>query len=163
MPPLALPGEGVGKALERTSGAPLRTGNRLTLLQNGPDTYDDWLAAIGRAERWVHLDNYIFQNDGVGRRFADALKEKAREGVAVRVLHDWFGCVDVPRSFWRDMGEAGVEVRQVNPLALGAPLGAIGRDHRKFLAVDGVYASTGGVCISDGWMVRDRETGGTPP
>ena len=159
MPPLALPGEGVDKALERTSGAPLRTGNRLTLLQNGPDTYDDWLAAIGRAERWVHLDNYIFEDDGVGRRFADALKEKAAEGVTVRVLHDWFGCLGVPRSFWREMGEAGVEVRQVNPLALGAPFGVIGRDHRKLLAVDGVYASTGGVCISDGWMVHDRDTG----
>ena len=158
MPTLALPGGGVDKALQRTSGASLWTGNRVALLQNGPDTYDDWLAAIGRAERWVHLDNYIFQNDGVGRRFADALKEKAAEGVEVRVLHDWFGCLGVPRSFWREMGEAGVEVRKVNPLTLGAPLGVVGRDHRKLLAVDGVYASTGGVCISDGWMVRDRET-----
>ncbi len=61
------------RALARTSGAPLRVGNRLALLKNGPNTYDDWLAAISRAERWVHLDNYIFQDDTTGQRFAEAL------------------------------------------------------------------------------------------
>ena len=145
--------------LGRVSDAPLREGNRLALLKNGPDTYDDWLAAIGRAKRWVHLDNYIFQNDEIGTKFADALSAKAAEGVPVRVLHDWFGCMDVPRSFWRGMREAGVEVRAVNPPASGPPLGAIRRDHRKLIAVDGEYASTGGVCIADGWMVRSQETG----
>src|SRR5215208_1927033 len=138
---------GVERALARTSDAPLREGNRLELLKNGPDTYEDWLAAIGRARHWVHLDNYIFENDEIGHRFADALSAKAAEGVRVRVLHDWFGCLGVPRSFWRGLREAGVEVR------------AIRRDHRKLVAVDGEYASTGGVCISDGWMVRSQETG----
>jgi cardiolipin synthase len=145
--------------LGRVSDAPLRDGNRIALLKNGPDTYDDWLAAIARAERWIHLDNYIFANDEIGNRFADALSAKAKEGVSVRVLHDWFGCMDVPRSFWRGMREAGVEVKAVNPPASGQPLGVIRRDHRKLLAVDGEYASTGGVCIADGWMVRSPETG----
>jgi cardiolipin synthase A/B len=158
-PTLAPSGGRLDAALERHSAAPLREGNRLALLLNGPDTYDDWLAAIGRAERWVHLDNYIFQDDAVGRRFADALKEKATEGVTVRVLHDWFGSLDVPRSFWRELRGAGVEVRAVNPPALGAPLRALRRDHRKLVAVDGEYASTGGVCIDEGWMVRSPETG----
>ena len=150
---------GVERALARTSDAPLREGNRLVLLKNGPDTYEDWLAAIGRARRWVHLDNYIFENDEIGHRFVDALSAKAAEGVRVRVLHDWFGCLDVPRSFWAGLREAGVEVGAVNPPASGPPLGAIRRDHRKLLAIDGEYASTGGVCISDGWMVRSKETG----
>ena len=153
------PGERLDRALARTSDAPLREGNRLELLKNGPHTYDDWLAAIARARRWVHLDNYIFQNDTTGKRFAEALSAKAAEGVRVRVLHDWFGCMDVPRSFWQELQKAGVEVRAVNPPTLGAPLGVIRRDHRKLLAVDGEYASTGGVCISDGWLVRSPETG----
>ena len=151
--------ERLDKALERTSRAPLRTGNRLALLQNGPDTYDDWLRAIAGAEKWVHLDNYIFQNDAVGRRFADALKEKAAEGVSVRVLADWFGSWSTPGSFWQEMRGAGVEVRPVNPPSLGAPLQAIRRDHRKLVAVDGEYGSTGGVCIDEGWMARDPDTG----
>ncbi|HEU4492639.1 MAG TPA: phospholipase D-like domain-containing protein [Rubrobacteraceae bacterium] len=152
-------GERLDRALARTSDAPIREKNRLELLKNGPHTYDDWLAAIARARRWVHLDNYIFQNDTTGKRFAEALTAKAAEGVRVRVLHDWFGCMDVPRSFWQALRNAGVEVRAVNPPTLGAPLGVIRRDHRKLLAVDGEYASTGGVCISDGWLVRSPETG----
>ena len=156
----ATPREGrLDRALARASDAPLREDNRLGLLKNGSHTYDDWLAAISRAERWVHLDNYIIRYDDTGRRFAEALAEKAREGVKVRVLHDWFGCMDVPRSFWEAMRQAGVEVRAVNPPTLGAPLGAIRRDHRKLLAVDGEYASTGGVCIGDGWLVVSPETG----
>jgi cardiolipin synthase A/B len=145
--------------LGRVSDAPLRGDNRISLMKNGPDTYDDWLAAIGRAERWIHLDNYIIADDEVGNRFASALSAKAREGVRVRVLHDWFGCMDVPRSFWRGMREAGVEVKAVNPPASGPPLGAIRRDHRKLLVVDGEYASTGGVCIADGWLVTSPDTG----
>jgi cardiolipin synthase A/B len=155
----ASPGGRLDKALERTSAAPLRAGNRLDLLQNGPDTYEDWLAAIARAKRWVHLDNYIVTADEVGHRFAEALKEKARQGVAVRVLSDWFGSMSTPRSFWKDLRGAGVEVRPVNPLSLTAPLGAVRRDHRKLLAVDGEYGSTGGVCIDEGWLVRDPQTG----
>ena len=151
--------ERLDRALARASDAPLREGNRLELLRNGPDTYEDWLAAISGAERWVHLDNYIFSDDEVGERFAGALIRKAEEGVNVRVLYDWFGCLDVDRSFWRRMREAGVDVRAVNPPTLGGPLGAIRRDHRKLLAVDGEYASTGGVCISDGWLVTSPETG----
>ena len=145
--------------LGRVSDAPLRRGNGIALLKNGPDTYDDWLRAIARAEKWVHLDNYIFANDDIGNQFAEALSAKAAEGVRVRVLHDWFGCMDVPRSFWRSMREAGVEVKAVNPPASGPPLGVIRRDHRKLLVVDGEYGSTGGVCIADGWMVRSPDTG----
>jgi cardiolipin synthase len=157
--PDAFRSERLDRALARASDAPLREGNRLELLRNGPDTYEDWLAAISGAERWVHLDNYIFSDDEVGERFARALIRKAEEGVSVRVLYDWFGCLDVSRSFWRRMREGGVDVRAVNPPTLGGPLGAIRRDHRKLLAVDGEYASTGGVCISDGWLVTSPETG----
>jgi cardiolipin synthase len=152
-------GARLDRVLARASDATLRKGNKLELLENGPDTYDDWLAAISRAKRWVHMDNYIFQNDSTGKRFAEALGAKAAEGVRVRVLHDWFGSMDVPRDFWRGLRGAGVEVRAVNPPTCGTPLGTIRRDHRKLICVDGEYASTGGVCISDGWLVRSPETG----
>src|SRR3712207_4485927 len=118
------------RALARTSEAPLREGNKLTLLKNGPNTYDDWLAAISRAERWVHLDNYIFQDDTTGQRFAEALCAKAAEDVSVRVLYDWFGSADVSRSFWRGLRKAGAHVRAVNPPTLGEPLGVIRRDRK---------------------------------
>ena len=152
-------GERLDRALARASDAPLREGNRIMLLKDGPNTYDDWIAEISRAEHWVHLENYIFRADEVGNRFAEVLCEKASEGVRVRVLYDWFGCLDTPRAFWRRLRGAGVEVRAVSPPLLGTPLGVVRRDHRKLVTIDGTYASTGGVCISEGWLVTSPETG----
>src|SRR3954465_9128292 len=94
-------GERLDRALARVSDAPLREGNRLVLLKDGPNTYDDWLAQISCTEHWVHLENYIFRADDIGHRVAEALGEKAAEGVKVRVLCGWFGCLDTPRAFWR--------------------------------------------------------------
>ena len=156
----AVPREaGLIRALRRASDAQLRPGNTLTLLQNGPDTFEHWLAAIGRAERWVHLENYIFKSDTIGRCFADALAERAAAGVQVRVLYDWYGSWDVPRRFWQDLSQRGVDVRVVNRLGGGAPLHAISRDHRKLVAIDGDYASVGGVCIADPWLQQSPVTG----
>jgi cardiolipin synthase len=87
-------------------------------------------------------------------RFAEAITQKALEGVHVRILYDWMGCFMVPRSFWRELRGAGVEVRVVNPPALSSPLRVFERDHRKLLAVDGLYASTGGVSLADLWLER---------
>ena len=151
--------ERVQRAFERVSDAPLREGNRLSLLKNGPQTYDEWLEEIGRAKKWIHLENYIFKDDGVGYRFAEALKEKVAEGVAVRVLYDWYGSMDTPESLWRELRAVGVDVRVFNPFSLSAPLEAFLRDHRKSLAVDGEYGSVGGVCIADQWVKRSPETG----
>ena len=145
--------------LGRVSDAPLREGNRLALLKNGPDTYDDWLAAIARAEHWIHLDNYIIANDEIGNRFAEALSAKAAEGVTRAGAPRLVRLHERSPLLLEGMREAGVEVKAVNPPTSGPPLGAIRRDHRKLLAVDGEYASTGGVCIADGWMVRSKETG----
>jgi cardiolipin synthase len=149
----------IDRRIRRVTGAPIRTGNQVRLLQNGPETYDDWLAAIARARHWIHLENYIFRSDGIGTRFADALADRVAAGVAVRVLVDWYGSWDVPTSFWRNMWDAGVDVRIVSPPRLSAPLKVFQRDHRKTLAVDGIYASAGGICIADQWLARSPETG----
>ena len=151
--------ESVDRALGRASDAPLRTGNRLALLENGPQTFEEWLEEIGRAEKWIHLELFQFEGGRIGGRFAEALAQKAREGVRVRVLYDWVGSLLVPRSFWRGLRRAGVEVRVVNPPAAMSPLRVLERDHRKLLAVDGRYASTGGVSVADLWLERSPETG----
>jgi cardiolipin synthase len=149
----------VERVFKRVSDAPLREGNRLSLLKNGPQTYNEWLEEIGRAKKWIHLENYIFKADRVGRRFAEALKEKVAEGVSVRAIYDWYGSKATPGSLWRELRAAGVDVRVFNRFSLSAPLEAFLRDHRKTLAVDGEYGSVGGVCIADQWVEVSPETG----
>src|SRR5512137_249499 len=89
------------QVFSRTAGAPLVPGNRVRLLRDATENYPAWLAAIERARRTVQLETYIFADDAVGNRFADALVACARRGVRVRVLHDWFGARgEAGRRFW---------------------------------------------------------------
>ncbi|HET7320907.1 MAG TPA: phospholipase D-like domain-containing protein [Longimicrobiaceae bacterium] len=149
------------RAMVRASDAPLVRGNSAHLLVDGPRAFRAWLDAIGRAEQWIHLENYIIRDDRTGRYFRDALIEKANEGVRVRVLYDWLGCWATPKRFWRPLRDAGAEVRAFAPISLSDPLNWLRRDHRKVLAVDGGYASVAGMCIGDEWA-GDPEAG-VPP
>jgi cardiolipin synthase len=149
------------RAMVRASDAPLVRGNAAHLLVDGPVTFDAWKRAIARAERWIHLENYIIRDDGTGRRFRELLCERAREGIRVRVLYDSLGCWATPRRFWRPLREAGAEVRAFASPHLTDPLNLLRRDHRKVLAVDGIYASVAGMCIGDEWA--GDPAAGVPP
>jgi cardiolipin synthase len=95
---------------------------------------------------------YIVRSDETGAVFAEALAVRARAGVRVRVLYDWLGAVGkTSRRLWRELRAAGVEVRASNPPAWDSPLGWLGRDHRKMLAVDGRVAYVSGLCIGAEW------------
>jgi phosphatidylserine/phosphatidylglycerophosphate/cardiolipin synthase-like enzyme len=137
----------------RSAGAPLVGGNAVTVLLDGDQNYPRWLDAIAAARRTIHLEMYIVHNDGIGRRFRDLLVEKARAGVAVRVLYDWFGALR-PSSFrfWAPLSAAGGEVRIVNPARMSTLMSLGSRDHRKLLTVDGRIAFIGGLCIGDDWL-----------
>jgi cardiolipin synthase len=140
------------QALSRASGAPLVSGNQVRILEDADGNYPVWLEAIRTAKRLVYLENYIIEEDEVGLAFADALAERARAGVTVRLIRDWLGTLTgVSRAFWRRLTLAGVDVRCFNSLHLGSPFGWVSRDHRKMIAVDGQVAFVTGLCISQRW------------
>jgi cardiolipin synthase len=139
--------------IERATGGPTLQGNELKLHFEGPTTFSAWMDDIGRAKRFVYFENYLVRDDEVGRQFRDVLVAKAAEGVPVHVIYDWLGCWATPRSFWRPLVKAGVHVRAFNRpgLRLGDPFGALQRDHRKLLVVDGECAHVGGMCVGVEW------------
>lgn len=140
------------QVFSRTAGAQLIPGNSARILQDARENYPAWLEAIAGARRHVHFENYIIHGDEVGVRFADALIAKAREGVRVRVIYDWIGCIGrASRSFWRRLRAEGVDVRSFNPPRLDQPLGWVVRDHRKCLVVDGTTAFVTGLCVGKMW------------
>lgn len=145
------------QALSRTSGAPLVLGNHVRLLEDASGNYPVWLAAIAGARRRVYLENYMFEDDDVGRAFADALIERARAGVRVRVIRDWLGTKrGASASFWGRLEEEGVLVRCFNRFQLSSPFGWVSRDHRKMITVDGEVAFVAGLCISQRWQGDPR-------
>ncbi len=149
------------RAMLRASDAHQVRGNSARLLVDGPMAFRAWLDAIEAAREWIHLENYILRDDRTGRLFRDALADRARDGVKVRVLHDWLGCWATPKRFWKPMRDAGVRVRAFAPPAVRDPLNLLRRDHRKVVATDGGYASVAGMCIGDEWAGDPQA--GVPP
>jgi cardiolipin synthase A/B len=141
------------QAFFRAAGAHTIAGNRVRLLRDAAENYPAWLDAIASAERYVHFESYIIRDDKSGRKCADALIAKARQGVSVRLLYDWMGAVGkTPARFWADLRRGGVEVRCFNPLRLSSPLGWVHRDHRKSLVVDRRVGFVTGLCVGDPWV-----------
>ncbi len=139
-------------ALEQeVSGTPLSLGNRVVLLENGPDTYAAMLSAIAGARDHINMETYILEDDEAGQRFARALIEKQAAGVQVNLIYDSVGTLGTPKEFFKRLKDAGiglVEFNPVNPLAAKAGWDVNQRDHRKLLVVDGRIAVLGGINIS---------------
>ncbi|MGH8261896.1 MAG: phospholipase D-like domain-containing protein, partial [Steroidobacteraceae bacterium] len=132
--------------------SPLVLGNKVSLLQNGPETYEAMFAAMRAATDSINLETYIFDDDEEGRKFSDLLLERQAAGVQVNVIYDSVGGILTPTSFFDRLRAGGIKVLEfnpVNPLA-GRRRGwrLNNRDHRKQLLVDGRIAFTGGINIS---------------
>jgi cardiolipin synthase len=141
------------RALTRAAGGAFINGNRVRLLKDAPENYPAWLEAIARARHHVHFESYIIHDDEVGHRFAAALAERARAGVKVRLIYDWWGCFNTAsRRFWASLRGAGVEVRTYNRPHLDSPLSWLSRDHRKTVSVDGAVGFVSGLCVGQMWL-----------
>ncbi|HSU95671.1 MAG TPA: phospholipase D-like domain-containing protein, partial [Gemmatimonadaceae bacterium] len=150
------------QAISRAAGARRIDGNSVRLLRDAAENYPAWLDAIASAERYVYFEAYIMRDDVSGRRFAEALIDKARAGVTVRLMYDWMGAfAKTPSHFWESLRAAGIEVRCFNPFTFASPLGWVHRDHRKSVVVDGRVGYITGLCVGDAW-VGDPERGIAP-
>jgi cardiolipin synthase len=153
--------ESVACAINRAAGGRPIPGNRVELLIDGPDSYQAMLDAIAQAKQWIHFENYIIRSDSAGWRFAERLAARAREGVRVRVLYDWFGSIATARGFWRYLRDAGVEVRTFHPPQIINAVTNLSRNHRKLVVADGSRAILGGLCIGCEWT-GESHPGGQP-
>ena len=146
------------QVFSRAAGAPLVGGNHVRVLRDAAENYPAWEQAIGSATNTIHLEMYIIHRDAVGRHFIDLLAQRARAGVKVRVIYDWFGCGWSPLlGLFRPLIAAGGEVRVFNPPRLSAALGWTTRNHRKYLCADGRVSYIGGLCIGRMWAGRPEK------
>jgi cardiolipin synthase A/B len=120
----------------------------MKLFTEGDVLYDAMLASIAAARQTVRLESYIFADDEIGRRFAEALVERARSGIDVRLHLDAAGSL-----FWssrrleRHLRRQGVQIRWFHRWNWRRPWRYNCRNHRKLLVVDGQEAYLGGFNI----------------
>lgn len=138
---------------ERAPYAAVEAGEHgLALLKDGGQAFSRMLAAIAAARSTICLETYIFRDDQTGRRFGEALMERARAGVEVNFMFDGWGS-DVAQDYLDELAHAGVRVAIFRPLRWSGPwrqrfLFLSKRNHRKSLVVDGEVGFLGGLNLS---------------
>lgn len=141
------------QALSRMAGAPLVPGNQVRLLRNAEENYPAWKEAIRAARHRIYFETYAFHADRQGRDFAELLECRAREGVRVCLIYDWFGGLGAASfPFWRKLRRSGIEVRCFNRPRIDDPLEWLRRDHRKIITVDGTTGFVSGLCVGQSWV-----------
>ena len=123
--------------------------NTTDILTDGTDFFISLLRDIGQATHHIHLETYIICDDPLGRLLADALADKARQGVEVRFIYDDVGCWNVPNSFFEQMRNAGIDVHAFMPVKFPAFTSKVNyRNHRKLCVIDGKIGYIGGMNIA---------------
>ena len=130
---------------DRLSEFPIVGGNGFELLPHYEAAIDRVIDEVDRAQRYVHMLFYIFEDDEIGQRVAQALEQAAKRGVAVSVLMDAIGSRGGLHGLGPGLRTAGAEVIAVMPLRLWGPNAARFdlRNHRKIVVVDGAVAFFG--------------------
>jgi len=150
------------RSIERVFNHKFSVATRVQLLWKGRDSFRIIFDTVDRAEKLICLQFYIFKNDETGIALSELLKQKSHEGVKVYVLYDHFGSFGTPRSFWKEMRQAGIQIRASHPFRWTAPFNYVHRDHRKLIVVDSKKAFTGGLNIANeysGFHFRKRSRG----
>ncbi len=123
--------------------------NEVSIFTDGYEFVSTLLYNIGQAQDHIHLDTYIIEDDPLGNLVADALIDKALQGVEVRLLYDDVGCWRVKDRFFNRMKAAGIQVYAFMPVRFPAFTGKVNyRNHRKLCVIDGKVGFIGGMNIA---------------
>lgn len=133
------------------TGVPYLKGNRLEIFNNGDEFYPVMLEAIEEANHSITVEAYIYWAGETGQKFAQALAEKSRQGVKVKLLLDAIGSSGIGEDILRTLKAGECQIAWFNPIRWYSLGRFNNRTHRKSLIIDGHVAFTGGAGIADHW------------
>lgn len=137
------------RLLNSTKEAPLTRCNEIEVVRNGENIIPKILADIRAAEKFVHLEYYIIEDDETGSELINVLCEKASQGVSVKLVYDYVGS-SIASSLLNKMDDNGIEVFPFMPVYFPRFTSKLNyRDHRKIAIIDGKIGYVGGVNIAN--------------
>ena len=123
--------------------------NEIKYFTDGNKKFRALIDDIRSAEKFIHMEYYIFRGDDLGRRIVDELSAKASQGVEVRLMYDHMGNVALPKNFFNKLKKAGGKVCAFTP-AFFIRLNY--RNHRKIAVIDGKIGYVGGFNIGNEYL-----------
>jgi cardiolipin synthase len=155
-PVLPLDSKGFARMLAALSDSEMHGNSRVDVLTNGDVFYEAELEAIAKAQSHICMEAYLFQKGEVARSFINALTERARAGIQVRLVLDAVGSFNTWPHTFRDLIDAGGQVCWYMPLRWYNLSRYNSRTHRELLVVDGAVGFIGGAGIGDQWLKSRR-------
>lgn len=139
------------------TGSPIQDGNRVEILQDGEGFFPRFLADVAAARESIHLETYVWWRGEICEQVANALAEKARQGVEVRLTLDAVGSSKGDDELFERMEEAGVRVAFFHPFLL-QDLGLFNnRTHRKLAVFDGRIGYVFGHGFAEEWTGHGQD------
>ncbi|GAA0434989.1 cardiolipin synthase [Lentibacillus halophilus] len=128
--------------------------NEVAIYTDGREKFDALMQDIEHASDHIHIQYYIIHEDNLGKRLVNALTEKARQGVHVRVLYDYMGSRGISAHFYKELKQAGGLVDVFFPhFHLNY------RNHRKLAIIDGAIGYVGGFNVGDEYLGLNQTFG----
>ena len=150
---LPLSAEQEVRLLYNLSQSKLYSGNRVEIFTRGDSFFDSLFEQIEKAQKFIHLEFYIFQDDEIGCRLKALLIKKQHQGVEVRVIYDDVGSWSVKNRFFDEMRAEGIQVNAFFKVRFPAFANKINyRNHRKIIVIDGLVGYIGGMNVADRYL-----------
>jgi cardiolipin synthase len=142
------PNESLARMLFASNRSYLTSDNEVEYYNEGKEIFKAMLEEIRAAKRFIHMEFYMIRNDAIAKEFRQALVQKAKEGVEVKLLMDAEGCGKLPRGFFKELTDAGGRTALFFPALIPKlNFGINNRLHRKLFVADGDTAFIGGCNI----------------
>ena len=140
-------------AIQNSGGYGYSNNNDVKLYTLGEDKFRDLYADLRAAKKYIHLEYYIIRNDELGNELIQILKEKAQEGIEVKLLTDDFGVGKGPKKAIKQYHAAGGEFAAFHKVIwlMFSPK-KNNRNHRKIAVIDGKIAYCGGFNVGDEYL-----------
>lgn len=136
----------------------LFAGNSIDVFTSGQDKFDALKRDIAAAQDYIHIQYFIIEYDAIGKEIIGLLADKARQGVAVRVLYDYVGSHPMSARALKLMRSAGIEVHAFMQVTLAnMPFRINWRNHRKVAVIDGKVGYMGGMNIADRYVTGSKK------
>ena len=135
------------------AGFPVYDSTETEYFSPGEAFFCELLLELGKAERYIFLEYFIVQEGTMWNSILNVLKEKAGQGVEVRILYDDIGCfLTLPKDYAEQLGSYGIKCAVFNPFRPILSAVQNNRDHRKIMVIDGKVAFTGGINLADEYI-----------
>lgn len=141
----------------KSDSALIAAENDVNVFINGDEKFEALLEDIQQAQHHIHILYFIFKDDEIGKKIMNALIEKAKEGVDVRIVYDAMGSRSSSILFWRKLEKVGGQTVAF----FGQSIGFINfrmnyRNHRKIVIIDGQVGYLGGMNIGDEYLGKGK-------